>query len=362
MDEKKMRMRQAPLHALMIWAAVLAGPAEAAAGVAREPHLVASLRLRGGKMASSSGVPGAVGGAGDVASAQGVQLPLLRNILDMTTSITAANNGSNTSGSTAGLDPERMAFLQNAFTELLENTTDAFATAISRLHLPEESEENVLLKQRALAEIAERTESMDLAEGLLNMGGLGPAIECLASDFSTTRERAADVVAAAVQNLDKLREAAHGLGALDALIRVYSNRSEVPETRAKSLHAISALIRGNSSAELSFLYNQGLGLLRCDMQIGDVRVRRKALFVLSQLLRSNPLLRAAVAQVQRADNGTADKGVLPELVQVMTIGPEGAPDPQMVEFAISALVSSRRRPCSASRVLPLLFDRGHSLL
>ena len=89
MDEKKMRMRQAPLHALMIWAAVLAGPAEAAAGVAREPHLVASLRLRGGKMASSSGVPGAVGGAGDVASAQGVQLPLLRNILDMTTSITA---------------------------------------------------------------------------------------------------------------------------------------------------------------------------------------------------------------------------------------------------------------------------------
>ena len=89
---------------------------QAAAEVAGEPHLVASLRLRGGKMASSSGVPGAVGSAADVVSAQGVQLPLLRNILDMTTSITAASNGSNTSGSTAGLDPERMAFLQNAFT------------------------------------------------------------------------------------------------------------------------------------------------------------------------------------------------------------------------------------------------------
>lgn len=38
-------------------------------------------------------------------------------------------------------------------------------------------------------------------------------------------------------------------------------------------------------------------MMRCDIQIGDVRIRRKALFVLGQLLRANPLLRAAVSQV-----------------------------------------------------------------
>jgi hypothetical protein len=97
---------------------------------------------------------------------------------------------------------------------------------------------------------------MDLAEGLLNLGGLAPAIDCLASNHSIIRQRAAEVVAAAVQNLETLKVAAHGFGALDKLIKVYANREEVHETRSKSLHAISALIQGNSSAELSFLFNQ----------------------------------------------------------------------------------------------------------
>jgi hypothetical protein len=51
------------------------------------------------------------------------------------------------------LDPERMAFLRNAFAEMLENTTDVFATAISRLALPEDCEANISLKERALAAI-----------------------------------------------------------------------------------------------------------------------------------------------------------------------------------------------------------------
>eukprot|EP00802_Teleaulax_amphioxeia_P020913 Tamp_21223.p2 GENE.Tamp_21223~~Tamp_21223.p2 ORF type:complete len:155 (-),score=28.67 Tamp_21223:61-525(-) len=80
-------------------------------------------------------------------------------------------------------------------------------------------------------------------------------------------------------------------------------------------------------------------MLRCDMQIGHVRIRRKAVFVLSQLLRSNPVLRAAVIQIQEGDSEVADKGVLPELINIMTVGPEGAPDPQIVEFAISAVVT-----------------------
>lgn len=46
-------------------------------------------------------------------------------------------------------------------------------------------------------------------------------------------------------------------------------------------------------------------------------------------------------QIQDRGNATADKGVLPELVQVLTVGPEGAPDPQMVEFAVRLIVRSR---------------------
>ena len=103
---------------------------------------------------------------------------------------------------------------------------------------------------------ADRVEQMDLAEGVLNLGGLGPSIQCLTSNHSSIRQRAAEVVAAAVQNLDKLKEAAHGLGALDKLIAVYANREEAHETRTKSLHAISALVQGNQTSELYFLFNQ----------------------------------------------------------------------------------------------------------
>jgi len=102
---------------------------------------------------------------------------------------------------------------------------------------------------------------MDIAEGLLNMGGLEPSIACLASNHSIIRQRAAEVIAAAVQNLDRLKEAAHNASALPKLIAVYVNRHESHETRSKALHAISVLIQGNSSAELSFLFNQVCRLL-----------------------------------------------------------------------------------------------------
>lgn len=102
----------------------------------------------------------------------------------------------------------------------------------------------------------ERVEQMDLGEGLLNMGGLVPSIECLASNHSIIRQGAAAVVAAAVQNDDKLKEAAHNSSALQRLLAVYANRDESHETRSKSLHAISALIKGNNTAELHFLFNQ----------------------------------------------------------------------------------------------------------
>jgi hypothetical protein len=106
------------------------------------------------------------------------------------------------------------------------------------------------------APATERVEQMDLGEGLLNMGGLVPSIQCLASNHSIIRQRAAAVVAAAVQNDDKLKEAAPNSSALQKLLSVYANRDESHETRSKSLHAISALIKGNSTAELHFLFNQ----------------------------------------------------------------------------------------------------------
>lgn len=125
-----------------------AAPRGIRAGTA--PRLTTSLRLRGGK--SRGGAP-----SDDHASSQGLQLPLLRNMLDLSTSLSASANGTvleSDAVAPASLDPERMAFLQNAFAEMLENNTDIFATSIARLSLPEDCEANVSLKANALSAIA----------------------------------------------------------------------------------------------------------------------------------------------------------------------------------------------------------------
>jgi hypothetical protein len=65
-------------------------------GCVRSPHPGASvMRLRGGRSLGGAG-QGASHGA-DAASAQGVQLPLLRNVLDFATSLTASSNASSPS-------------------------------------------------------------------------------------------------------------------------------------------------------------------------------------------------------------------------------------------------------------------------
>jgi hypothetical protein len=131
------------------WSDAAEHRASAGAACAAASRLASSLRLRGGKSRE--------GGVGDPGAGKGLQLPLLRNMLDLSTSLTVAANGTapDAAALTPGsLDPERMAFLRNAFAEILENTTDVFATSISRLSLPEDCEANVSLKENALSAIA----------------------------------------------------------------------------------------------------------------------------------------------------------------------------------------------------------------
>jgi hypothetical protein len=133
---------------------------------------------------------------------QSVQLGVLRNLLDWSTSITNTSESSNQTK----LDPERIRWLQEAMHSLLENTTDVFRQSIEVLQDPELEAESIERKEQALETIRERVDHLDLAVGLDNMGGLRPTINCLESVHSSIRWRAADVVAVAVINHEKLQQ------------------------------------------------------------------------------------------------------------------------------------------------------------
>ena len=133
---------------------------------------------------------------------QSVQLGVLRNLLDFSTSIT---NTSDSDGPKK-LDPERIRWLQEAMNSLLENTTDVFRQSIEILRDPETDLESVGRKENALETIRDRVDHLDLAVGLDNMGGLRPTVSCLDSIHSSIRWRAADVIAVAVINHEKLQQ------------------------------------------------------------------------------------------------------------------------------------------------------------
>ena len=56
-------------------------------------------------------------------------------------------------------------------------------------------------------------------------------------------------------------------GAFNKLMSIYTNLTQQTETRTKALHAISALIKGNTTCELTFLHQKGLATLRLDMKL-----------------------------------------------------------------------------------------------
>ena len=134
---------------------------------------------------------------------QSIQFGVLRNLLNWSTSIT---NSSQQNGTRAPLDPERIRWLQDAMNSLLENTTDVFRQSIGIIQEPDIDAESVERKEQALDIIRDRVEHLDLAVGLDNMGGLKPSVDCLESPHSTIRLRAADVIAAAVANHEKLQQ------------------------------------------------------------------------------------------------------------------------------------------------------------
>mmetsp|Transcript_4434 Transcript_4434/g.11108 ORF Transcript_4434/g.11108 Transcript_4434/m.11108 type:complete len:411 (+) Transcript_4434:41-1273(+) len=292
------------------------------------PHV--SSRVQGGQIVRGGQLrpPALValrGGGEDTAAVgdgQNLAMPLLRNLLDFSTKIT---NVSETPRNLT-LDPERMQFLNNAMKAMIENTTSVFRDAIDSLSLSEDDPHNVRRKEVALENIAERVDHFDLAQGLKFLGGLQPVIDCLESPHSSIRGRAADAVAVACQNHEDMQNAVTEMKGLDRLASIYANRTEPSEVRTKVLYAISSLVQTNSTNQLSFLYNQGLAMLRADMQVAEPRLRRKAVFLLTQLMSSNPMLRTAVLKVEGGEG--KGKGVLPELVAAISF-----PDYQVSEFA-----------------------------
>ena len=185
-----------------------------------------------------------------------------------------------------------MAWLQGALSDsgnLISDPVDQMKILISVL-----DDENFPTgeKIKALENLRDFVENIDLASDFATLGGLERAIGYVmrgsGSDGDALGTAACDVLAIAVQNHPSNQAAAHALGALPILVRAVKRKDASEENRAKALTAISCLVRGcEHSADEFMRTHSGLKLLidiaasRLPDCSVSVRSKRKALFLLT---------------------------------------------------------------------------------
>ncbi|XP_004302552.1 PREDICTED: uncharacterized protein LOC101309648 [Fragaria vesca subsp. vesca] len=137
-----------------------------------------------------------------------------------------------------------------------------------------------------LDELQEHVESIDMANDLHSIGGFPPLLNYLKNSHANVRAKAAEVVTTIVQNNPKSQQLVMEANGLEYLYSLFTSDPDV-NVRTKALGAISSLIRDNKPGVTAFRLANGYAGLRDALSSESVRFQRKALNLISYLLREN---------------------------------------------------------------------------
>ncbi|KAF0756876.1 hypothetical protein AaE_004455 [Aphanomyces astaci] len=148
-------------------------------------------------------------------------------------------------------------------------------------YTPEEIED---YKEALLDEMLTRIDQIDNAQTFIKIGGLASVLHLFDSPRASIRSGAAEVFATCAQNNPPVQKAGLDGHMLEALSKLA--QEDVDTTvRVKAILGISCMIRGlDKTAEQWFVQKcDGLRILQACIQTGDLRLQRKALFLLRSL-------------------------------------------------------------------------------
>ncbi|BBN08732.1 hsp70-interacting protein [Marchantia polymorpha subsp. ruderalis] len=141
--------------------------------------------------------------------------------------------------------------------------------------------------EKMLEELQEHVESIDMANDLHAIGGLIPLLNYLKHSDAGIRARAAEVVTTVVQNNERSQKQVMDVKGMEMLLENFTSDSDM-NVRAKALGAISSLISNNKAGVTSFRLSNCYAGLRDALASGHVRLQRKALQVIMNLLLQYP--------------------------------------------------------------------------
>jgi len=181
------------------------------------------------------------------------------------------------------MDPDTRHWLHEALESFAFNEKEQLRRITEVLGTMEtgSSPQECQLKEDILSELMSIIDNPELANNLVNCGGLSPLVHCmLGSRYVSVRKMASLIFSSAAQNNPSVQSYAHSQGVLEGLMEAVRRESDV-QTKESYVTSLSALVRGEfQDARADFVQRNGLELVRgVVLDPVSVRIVKKSLLL-----------------------------------------------------------------------------------
>lgn len=246
-----------------------------------------------------------------------------------------ATRGEDAQGS-IGLEPmseERKKWLEEAFTQMSVSPVERMKICLSVIENAEiDTEEGTEKQMKALEELQDWVEDIDIASDFVKINGLRVVPALLSSEVSRLRWGCLELVAVLSQNNPFGQAAVMNMKLLPVLIAM-TDTDDHPTVRTKALYATSCVVRSNREAQEALRAHGGLGVLVRAVSSEEEKIKVKATFLMQALCTSDPTFKDCLLE----------HGAVERLVEMMKNSPHSCVD----EHFMSALLAIVSENCAA---------------
>ncbi|CAL1534713.1 unnamed protein product [Lymnaea stagnalis] len=249
------------------------------------------------------------------------------------------------------LTEERKKWLENALACMTVNPVERMMICLTAIEEAEQDTESGTEQQiRALTELQEWAEDLDIAGDFIKINGLRIVPKLLSSEVSELRWRCLELLGNLAQNNPTAQTALLTLKLLPAFL-LLADTDPNPKVQIKALYAISCLVRSNTEAHTQLLAHDGLVVFVRALGNEEEKLKVKAAFLVSAICNSNPALKdnlvaiGAVEQLvsllKEESHGSTHEHVMSALLTLVTDHTKAWEKCSSPELGVKSLLQQR---------------------
>ncbi|XP_005107244.1 hsp70-binding protein 1 isoform X1 [Aplysia californica] len=202
---------------------------------------------------------------------------------------------------------DRKKWLEEAFIQMSVSPVERMSICVSVIENAEiDTEEGTEQQIKALDELQDWAEDVDIAGDFIKINGLRIVPGLLASEVSDLRWNCLELLANLSQNNPTGQTAVLSLHLMPAILLMIDTDPN-PTVRVKALYALSCLVRSNTEAQGRLKALDGLSVLVRALSSEEEKIRIKATFLISSMCGHDPSFKDALLE----------KGAVEQLVYLL---------------------------------------------